>query len=144
MWKVALVGLVVAWGGGSDDAEPAGKPIKARALKVSERPFELGGKDKLTAFKTEAELEKAVGKKLAAELARQVKFADEQVVVVSYFTSGPPFGELKHEVKGKGKKAAVEFYCKEPAVAQRGEAAKIGLDFFAVPKGVAVKYLGKK
>src|SRR5262249_12831693 len=51
--------------------EPA-SPIKVRALKVKQVPLKVGGKNKATTAKTLAELEKVVGKALAAELGKQV------------------------------------------------------------------------
>ena len=94
--------------------------------------------------KTAAELEKLVGKDPAREMGKQVKFATEQVVIVSYSTGGPPFGMLKHEIKGKDRKS-VEFYVQEPkGLGKRGQALKVGLEYFAVTRGTPVKFAGAK
>src|SRR5262249_43050285 len=96
----------------------------------------LGGGRKILALDSLQELEKLVGAKAAPQLAKQVDFAKEHILFVSWSTSGPPFGTLKFEVKAGDKTHAVEFYIQEPKAKVRGEALRIGADYFAVPKGV--------
>jgi len=144
MIGLALLGLSVAGLRADKSPEPPVATPKVRALKATRPLFkQLGGKNKVMVAKTAAELDKLLGKVLATELGKQVKFATEQVVIVSYQTSGPTFGILKHEVKGKDKKT-VEFYVQEPKGVPRGQALKLGLEYFAVTKGTPVKYAGTK
>ncbi|MBY0525950.1 MAG: hypothetical protein K2R98_21330 [Gemmataceae bacterium] len=72
---------------------------------------------------------KAIAEKLAKELGEQVDFTKEQIAWVGWTTSGPPEGQLKHEIKDK----EVIFYVQAPAANVRGQRARIGNDFFAVP-----------
>jgi hypothetical protein len=88
-------------------------------------------------FESLEALKKALGEQIGATLGKGVDFAKEQVVQVRYNTSGPPFGTLEFEVDEK--KKAVEFYVKEPKVNVRGQALKLGREFFVVPRGWAVK-----
>jgi hypothetical protein len=122
------------------DAEPASE-IKVRSLKVKQVPAGKGGGKEATVYESKAALEKAMGKDLAAELDKQVKFPGEAVVAVSYSVSGPPYPKLEHEVKKKDK--TVEFYY-TPNKGPSGLALKLGLEFFAVPKGAKAKYIGAK
>lgn len=122
------------------DAEPA-TAIKVRPLKVKKVPFGKGGGKLATVYDSKAALEKAYGQELAAELGKQVKFPKEVVIAVSYSVSGPPYPKLEHEVKKKDK--MVEFYF-TPNKGPSGLALKLGLEFFAVPKGAKAKYVGPK
>jgi len=76
------------------------------------------------------------GPKGAPQLAKQVDFAKEQILFVRWSSSGPPFGTLRYDVKAEGKTHVVEFHIQEPKAKVRGEALRIGADYFAVPKGI--------
>lgn len=122
------------------DPEP-GRMIKVRALKVTKVPMGKGGGKDAAVIDSQAALEKVYGKELAAEVGKQVKFPAEVVLAVSYNVSGPPYPKLEHEVKQKDR--TVEFYYK-PNKGPSGLALKMGLEFFAAPKGTKAKYLGAK
>ncbi|MEX0715452.1 MAG: hypothetical protein WD066_02640 [Planctomycetaceae bacterium] len=141
---------VSAWGA-ADRADKFESPAKSDAA-AEEKPAEtvraLTAKtpiDSLQQFEsgvltTAEEIEKAVGKATAEELAKQVDFGKESVVLFAFTTGGPPFGEPKNEVKKEGDKEWIEFYVQEPDAPVRGRALKIGRSFFAVPKGSEVKF----
>jgi hypothetical protein len=116
--------------------------IEVKPLQVKGLPFNVGGGNAVTTVKSKDELEKVAGKKAAQELVGQVDFQKQEIVFVSWTTSGPPFGKLEFEVIGKDKDRVVEFYIREPKANARGQAARIGADFFAVPKETKVR-LGK-
>lgn len=122
------------------DPEPAGA-IKVRPLTVKMVPFGKGGGSLATVYDSKAALEKAYGKELAAELDKQVKFPNEAVIAVSYNLSGPPFPKLEHQVNKKSRE--VEFFY-TPNKGPSGLALKLGLEFFAAPKGTKAKYTGAK
>src|SRR5262245_20725859 len=75
------------------DPEPVGD-LKVRALKVKKVPLGKGGGKDAKVYDRKAALEKALGKELAAELDKQVKFPGEAVIAVSYSVSGPPYPKL--------------------------------------------------
>jgi hypothetical protein len=103
--------------------------------------FRVGGQGKVTTLADAAAVEKLVGKADAKVLADKVDFAREMLVLVSWTTSGPPEGVLKHEVKGAGKDRRLTFYVQGPAGAKiRGQRARIGADFFIVPRDIAVTF----
>ncbi|MEX1095953.1 MAG: hypothetical protein WED34_07880 [Planctomycetales bacterium] len=89
-----------------------------------------------------AALEQFAGKQVAEELKKQIDFDKEIVAAFGFMTSGPPFGTPQGEVKKEGEKQWVEFRVEEPNVAVRGQAAQIGMAFFALPKGTEVKFPG--
>ena len=136
---VAVIGvaLVTLYAAAQDKDKFEVKPLQVKGL-----PFNVGGGKAVTTIKSKDELEKIAGKKAAQELAGQVDFQKQEIVFVSWTTSGPPFGKLEFEVIGKDKDRVVEFYIREPNVKVRGQAARIGADFFAVPKETKVR-LGK-
>jgi RNA polymerase sigma factor (sigma-70 family) len=126
-------------------ARPA--EVSVRRLKVDREslpgaaePNSVHGKSLVKVFRSEAELEKALGKKAAAELAGQVDFAREQVVLVSWV--GGDGSELAFRAVVTGKDRSIEFYVKEPPDDGRPRLliARIGADFFAVPRGAPVRY----
>ena len=122
------------------DPEPDGA-LKVRPLKVTKAPMDKAGGKEAVVLDSKAAVEKAYGKEVAAEIDKQVKFTTEAVIAVSYNVSGPPYPKLEHEVKKKDK--AVEFYY-TPNKGPSGLALKLGLEFFAVPKGTRARYLGAK
>jgi hypothetical protein len=83
---------------------------------------------------------RSLGEDIAKQIIGKVGFAKEALVHVSWGSSGPPFGELAHEIKdGKGGKT-ITFFVLEPKVNQRGMAYRLGNDFFAVPKNSSVQF----
>jgi biotin carboxylase len=118
----------------SSSAQDKETKVEVKPLTVKNLPITVGGGSAVTVIKSTQELQKVAGKKAAEELASQVDFQKQDIVFVSWTTAGPPFGKLEFEVIGKGKELAVEFYIREPKVNARGQAARIGADFFAVPK----------
>jgi hypothetical protein len=122
-------------------AQACNPPGDVRLLTIDclELPRQLPGGG-LMVFKSQEEVEKAAGKTLAAVLANSVDFSKENVVFVRWESSGPPFGQLKYEVTGTGKVRQVRFYVQEPpGNGPRGRAARLGADFFAIPRDMTVK-----
>jgi len=66
-----------------------------------------------------------------------IDFAKYDVVFVGWGTSGPPFGQLKFK---SNVKTGVTFYVQEPAAQIRGQAYKLGADWFLVPKGTKTAF----
>jgi hypothetical protein len=131
----ALLGLVLVLGGVAAAAPvpvvEEKKPAVVRPLKVMGLRFDDSAQG-LSTYKSAAEVEKAAGKPVAEQIAKLVDFDKEDVVFVRWTSSGPPFGMLQHEVKDQ----AVEFYIKDPAMGKiRGQALRLGADFFGVTKG---------
>jgi hypothetical protein len=129
--------------------EDKGDGVSVRALKFAPKDptvvFGIGGQSKLTALKDAAAVEKLVGKDAAKQLLDAVDFEKEQIVLVSWTTSGPPDGMLKHELKGTGKDRKVNFYVQGPPGAKvRGQRARLGADFFAVPAKMEVSFEAKE
>jgi hypothetical protein len=123
--------------------------VEVRALKFAPKDrtvlFKLGGKASATPLENAAAVEKLVGKESAKGLIDAVDFDKEMIVFVSWNTSGPPDGTLKHEVKGAGKDRKLTFYVQGPPGAKaRGERLRIGADFFAVPRQIAVAFDSKE
>ncbi len=121
-------------GAGKDkDAKPGVRPIKFNP-KDPTVAFTLGGLNKLTSMTDAAAVEKLVGKASAQSLIDAIDFQKEALVLVSWTTSGPPDGVLKHEIKMDGNAQRVIFYVQGPTGGVRGQRARIGADFFAVPR----------
>jgi hypothetical protein len=115
--------------------------VSVRGLKFAPKDatinFKIGGMSKLTQLDDAEAVEKLVGKEAAKELIDRVDFNKESIVLVSWTTSGPPEGMLTHEIKKDG----VTFYVQAPkGVKARGQRARIGADFFAIPTGVKATF----
>lgn len=124
--------------------KPAEKPAeRVRRLTLSTPIDSLANFDS-SMLATADDVEKYVGKPAAQELAKQVDFSKETVAVFGFTTGGPPFGVEKWEIKKEGDKEWVEFFVEEPDSPVRGRALKIGRAFFAVPKGMEVRFEGKR
>jgi hypothetical protein len=124
-----LSGLVVGQG---DKGEP-----KVRQLAPPKGVFPpRGAGTNITILESAKDLDKLVGPKGSAQLAKQVDFAKEQILFVRWSSSGPPFGTLQFDVKAEGKTHVVEFYIQEPKAKARGESLRIRADYFAVPRGI--------
>ena len=119
--------------------------IIVRPLKFSPKDptvaFTIGGQSKVTLLTDAAAVEKLIGKASAKGLVDLVDFEKEKIVFVSWTTGGPPDGTLTHEIKGAGKDRKLTFFVQGPKGAKdRGERARIGADFFAVPRSVSVTF----
>ena len=86
---------------------------------------------------SEKEAVKLFGKTLGPALIEGVDFTKEQAVIVSWITGGPPFGTLMWHAPDE---TSIEFYIKAPRARARGEAARFGVDRFAVPADVKVTF----
>ena len=86
-------------------------------------------------------MKESFGEDIAKQVAGKVAFAKEDLVHVSWGSSGPPFGDLRYEVQD-GK--IIIFYVKEPKAEIRGQAFRLGNDFFAVPKKATVTFGGAR
>ena len=119
------------------------KPIKDRIRKLypgNVPPgffIEHGGKGKVTAWTTAEAFRKAFGDpSWVAPLLKQVDFKTEQLVLVGWTTSGPPDGELRSKSSKVRGKEVINFYVAPPkGMRPRGERARIGADFLAIPRG---------
>jgi hypothetical protein len=122
--------------------------IVVRKLKFEPKPkviFMIAGKSKLWALEDAAAALKLVGKDAAKALVDLVDFKNEKVVLVSWTTSGPHDGVLSHQVKGTGKDRSLNFYVQGPPAGNpRGLRARLGADFFAVPRTVTVTFEPKE
>jgi hypothetical protein len=125
----------------------AGKDEKVVVRKLKFEPknprliFMIGGKGKLTTLEDAAGVEKLVGQDAAKALVDLVDFKKEKIVFVSWTTGGPPDGVLSHEVKGAGKELKLNFYIQGPPAGNpRGQRARLGADFFAVPRSATVTF----
>jgi hypothetical protein len=142
---IAVAGLVTILATESSVAQGEKDKLVVRSLKFMPSDpsvsFFIGGMSKVTVCTDAAAVEKLVGRDSAKQLLNAFNFENESIVLVSWTTSGPPDGALKHEVKGEGKDRKVTFYVQgPPAGGARGQRARIGADFFAVPKGTAVTF----
>ncbi|MEI7688197.1 MAG: hypothetical protein WCL32_24595 [Planctomycetota bacterium] len=104
----------------------------------------LGGQSKAYIAKDATAAEEFLGKADAKALAAKLDFTKEQLVLVSWTTSGPPDGTLKHEIKGAAGNRALVFFVQAPAAPVRGQRARIGMDLFAVPRDLAVLFDAKE
>jgi hypothetical protein len=143
--KTCLWLVLIGWG--TLLVTTAVEAQEAKSDKVSVRPlnfrpqdptigFTIGGQSKITRLADATAVEKLLGKNEAKGLIGQVDFKKEAIVLVSWTTAGPPEGILKHEVK----KGVINFFVKGPNVRVRGQRARIGADFFAVPVGYQVTF----
>lgn len=95
--------------------------------------FMIGGQSKRTRLADAEAVEKTVGKESARSPTEGIDFTKEKLVLVSWTSSGPPEGMLKHWIKGKHADCKITFYIQGPDARIRGQRALIGADFFAVP-----------
>jgi hypothetical protein len=141
-----VAGFVVQNSWAEEDKE---EKITVRHLKFAPKDltvsFMIGGQSKMTTLTDAAAVEKLVGKDAAKELIDIVDFGKEAIVLVSWTTAGPPDGMLQHELMEKGKDRRLTFFVQGPPGAkERGARARIGADFFAVPKNLAVSFDSKE
>jgi hypothetical protein len=143
-FSVLLVGIVLL----ANEVDAA-KKIVVRPLTFAPKDptvnFRIGGQNKLTVLADAAAVEKLVGKDNAKTLTAGVDFDKEMIVLVSWTTAGPPEGKLKYAVAGNDKEVRLTFYVQGPPADQpRGQRARIGADFFAIPRNVAVTFDAKE
>ena len=111
------------------------EPVRKLAVMLTgEDSIKLSATQGVTEATTAEELKKHFGEALARQLGGNVDFAKEKVVYVGWGSSGPPFDTLEYEIKETKSGKTVSFYAKSPKVNVRGQAYKLGSDFFAVPK----------
>jgi len=72
--------------------------------------------------------------KLLQQFDRAIDFKTEDLVLVQWGSSGPPFGKLAF----KTDKSSIIFAVEEPKVENRGQAYKLGADWFTVAKGTKI------
>jgi hypothetical protein len=142
-----LIGLaVLAVASKSVAADPAAPPKKQepiRKLTVEVDPIagsQWSAKPGVQVASDEEETTKLLGKAIAKQIAGKIDFAKEKLVHVAWGSSGPPFGTLQYGIKEDKEGKAITFYIQEPKVAVRGQAFRIGNDFFAVPKKSQVEF----
>ena len=119
------------------------KPMRARIRRLDKGEMhtgfiiEHGGNGKVTAWTTADAFRKAFGDpSWVSPLLKQVDFKTEQLVLVGWTTSGPPDGELRSKSSKVRGKEVINFYVAPPkGMRPRGERARIGADFFAIPRG---------
>ena len=149
LWLLPCALLTLACLGFADAQGEKKDKIDIRPIKFTPKDptviFSLGGQSKITRLDSPEEVEKFIGKASAKGLIDLVDFGKESIVFVSWTTSGPPEGMLKYEVKGAGANRAVNFFVQGPPGAKiRGQRARLGADFFAVPKNVNVTFEKKE
>ncbi len=149
IWSATILGAAAIGFTTARDLAAQGDKAKdakssVRALKFAPKDpmigFKIGGLNKLTALADAEAVEKLVGKESAKALVEAVDFTKEQIVLVSWTTAGPPEGKLMHEVKD-GK---IQFFIQGPDAKQRGQRARLGADFFAVPRDAKVAFEPKE
>jgi len=108
---------------------PAPKPITLKAVVGDSVDSEPG-------IYTYASVEELAKKnpKLLQQFDRAIDFKAEDLILVQWGTSGPPFGKLTY----KTDKTSIIFAVEEPKVEVRGQAYKFGADWFTVAKGTKI------
>jgi hypothetical protein len=146
-----LIGLaVLASAVKSVAADPSASPKKQepiRKLTVEVDPIEgsqWSAKPGVRVASDEQELTKLLGKAIAKQIAGKIDFAKDKLVHVAWGSSGPPFGTLQYEIKADKEGDTITFYIQEPKVNMRGQAYRLGNDFFGVPKKSQVSFRGSR
>ena len=132
----------------STSAYPDQPSLPARPLKFETASpnffISFGGKFELHEFSSSQKASEVLMKENLSGLMKQVDFEKEKLVLVSWLTSGPPEGKLMQELVGSGGEKQLVFFVQGPKGVQiRGQRARLGADFFAVPKNLQV-VLNKK
>jgi hypothetical protein len=126
-------------------ADPKVEPIRKLAVKVD--PIvasQWSAKPGVTVASDQKELTKSFGEAVAKQIVGQIDFAKEKPVRAAWGSSGPPFGTLQYEIKEGKEGQAITFFVKEPKVTVRGQAYRLGNDFFVVPKKSQVSFGGSR
>ncbi len=108
---------------------PAPKPIALKAVASDTVDTEPG----VHTFASAEELAKK-NPKLLQQFDRAIDFKAEDLILVQWGSSGPPFGKLTY----KTDKTSIIFAVEEPKVELRGQAYKFGADWFTVVKGTKI------
>jgi hypothetical protein len=134
--------------GAAEAAVPAPKVFEARFLKLPEgtRPRDLPqDKDGARAISLE-DTEKTYGKKVAEEMKKQLDPEKEELVVVHWKTTGPPYAQL---VAYPSTTERVDFVVEAPKLTpaeaeRRGQTPGIGVTFCAVTRGSKLTFTPEK
>jgi hypothetical protein len=148
-----LVLAVAAVGAAADDDPSAPVTGPAKEADVRVRPLQVKrewlppasakntvhGLSRIKVLRSAAELTELVGKKAGDQLAGQVDFANDDVILVSWV--GSDRSRLTFRVVATRKERAVEFFLKEPPGDSKPQllVGVLGADFFAVPRGTPVR-----
>ena len=119
------------------------KPLRDRIHRLDKGDMhtgfiiEHGGNGKVTAWTSAAAFRKTIGDfAWVNTLLKDIDFKTEQLVLVSWMSSGPPEGELRFRSSNKRGQLVVDFYVDPPkGVRVRGERARVGATIFAIPRG---------
>jgi len=117
-----------------------GAGTRVRPLKVPGLPADFaarhGGRGEVRVAAGRKELVARYGRAVADALEGLVDRSRETLVFVGWTTAGPPDGELIYGIQRTVKGTTVEFRVKAPrGAAIRGMRARLGADWFAVPRG---------
>jgi hypothetical protein len=105
------------------------KPLALKAIASDSTDSEPG----INTFASAEELEKKFPK-LLQQFNREIDFKSEDLILVQWGSSGPPFGKLTY----KTDKTSITFAVEEPKAEIRGQAYKLGADWFTVVKGTKI------
>ena len=157
-WIASILVCVVATLTAATCADDKGDKIAVRNVEFTPKDDKadkaliiwlgISGQSKVTTLTDAAAIEKLVGTDNVKGQLSKVDFNKDQLVCVSWMSSGPPYGTLKHEVKGVGKDRQVTFYVQGSGrvKAKKGNSSVelvidfIGADFFALPRNVKVAF----
>jgi hypothetical protein len=119
------------FGSAADDkvTVPAPKPIALKFIASDSNDSQPG----VHTFASAEDLEKK-NPKLLQQFDRAIDFKSEDLVLVQWGSSGPPFGKLTF----KTDKTSITFAVEEPKADIRGQAYKLGADWFTVAKGTKI------
>ena len=124
------------------------KPIRDRIRRLDKGDMhtgfiiEHGGLGTVTTWQSASAFRKAIGDfAWVKTLLKAIDFKTEQLVLVSWMSSGPPEGELRSRSSTVRGKAVIDFYLDPPKGARvRGERARVGAYFFAIPRDATAIY----
>ncbi len=119
------------FGSAADDKANVSAP-KPIALKIVASDL-IGSEPGVHTFASAEELEKK-NPKLLPQFDRAIDFKSEDLVLVQWGSSGPPYGKLTY----KTDKTSITFAVEEPKAEIRGQACKLGADWFTVAKGTKI------
>lgn len=114
--------------------------IKLEVKPDSKAPFDVGEEGPPATAADKEQAVKLFGRHAAEQMAKQMDFDKQQAVRIRWTTGGPPFGVLQHSEEETKDGVKIVFFVREPDSPVRGRALKLGLDFFAVPKGAKVSF----
>ncbi len=98
-----------------------------------------------TTIHSSEEAGKLFGEGIAKQIAGQIDFAKEDVVLIGWGKAGPPFAKLDYEIKDEKEGKVIKFHLQQPKHSRmHGNVAMRVNDFFAVPKGAKVEFGGAR